>query len=131
MCIRDRLFMIDTSATGMKGDDAKLPAMLSEVEQKVKQIPGVQAASFAFIVFNQGFWSGPAYTREDGIPEGQNRSLRNNIVGPDFFAAMGIPFVQGRGFGPQDIKTSQTVSYTHLRAHETPEHLVCRLLLEK
>src|SRR5678815_570540 len=24
----------------------------------------------------------------------------------------------------------RTVSYTHLRAHETPEHLVCRLLLE-
>src|SRR5678816_4327159 len=24
-----------------------------------------------------------------------------------------------------------SVSYTHLRAHETPEHLVCRLLLEK
>src|SRR5678816_2430617 len=23
------------------------------------------------------------------------------------------------------------ISYTHLRAHETPEHLVCRLLLEK
>src|SRR5678815_6140879 len=22
------------------------------------------------------------------------------------------------------------ISYTHLRAHETPEHLVCRLLLE-
>eukprot|EP00658_Telonema_sp_P-2_P018489 TRINITY_DN17257_c0_g1_i1.p1 TRINITY_DN17257_c0_g1~~TRINITY_DN17257_c0_g1_i1.p1 ORF type:complete len:266 (-),score=61.88 TRINITY_DN17257_c0_g1_i1:107-904(-) len=27
--------------------------------------------------------------------------------------------------------TTTTVSYTHLRAHETPEHLVCRLLLEK
>src|SRR5674536_379915 len=27
------------------------------------------------------------------------------------------------------VKTA--VSYTHLRAHETPEHLVCRLLLEK
>src|SRR5678815_3781936 len=26
---------------------------------------------------------------------------------------------------------SVPVSYTHLRAHETPEHLVCRLLLEK
>src|SRR5678815_4303903 len=24
----------------------------------------------------------------------------------------------------------EPVSYTHLRAHETPEHLVCRLLLE-
>ena len=27
--------------------------------------------------------------------------------------------------------TPSPVSYTHLRAHETPEHLVCRLLLEK
>eukprot|EP00658_Telonema_sp_P-2_P018879 TRINITY_DN17393_c0_g1_i8.p1 TRINITY_DN17393_c0_g1~~TRINITY_DN17393_c0_g1_i8.p1 ORF type:complete len:398 (+),score=74.31 TRINITY_DN17393_c0_g1_i8:518-1711(+) len=26
---------------------------------------------------------------------------------------------------------ASAVSYTHLRAHETPEHLVCRLLLEK
>ena len=25
----------------------------------------------------------------------------------------------------------KAVSYTHLRAHETPEHIVCRLLLEK
>eukprot|EP00658_Telonema_sp_P-2_P075927 TRINITY_DN6577_c0_g1_i3.p1 TRINITY_DN6577_c0_g1~~TRINITY_DN6577_c0_g1_i3.p1 ORF type:complete len:199 (-),score=24.34 TRINITY_DN6577_c0_g1_i3:70-666(-) len=29
------------------------------------------------------------------------------------------------------LRTKLTVSYTHLRAHETPEHLVCRLLLEK
>src|SRR5678816_190943 len=28
------------------------------------------------------------------------------------------------------LRTSMAVSYTHLRAHETPEHLVCRLLLE-
>ena len=28
-------------------------------------------------------------------------------------------------------RTPGPVSYTHLRAHETPEHLVCRLLLEK
>src|SRR5665647_3718113 len=27
--------------------------------------------------------------------------------------------------------TSDTVSYTHLRAHETDSYLVCRLLLEK
>ena len=29
------------------------------------------------------------------------------------------------------LKGKLAVSYTHLRAHETPEHLVCRLLLEK
>src|SRR5674536_220205 len=34
----------------------------------------------------------------------------------------------GGGMRPH---SSRAVSYTHLRAHETPEHLVCRLLLEK
>ncbi len=34
----------------------------------------------------------------------------------------------GKPLGAEDI---EAVSYTHLRAHETPEHLVCRLLLEK
>src|SRR5678816_4875441 len=32
---------------------------------------------------------------------------------------------------PRPTTWSRPVSYTHLRAHETPEHLVCRLLLEK
>eukprot|EP00658_Telonema_sp_P-2_P027948 TRINITY_DN21507_c0_g1_i1.p2 TRINITY_DN21507_c0_g1~~TRINITY_DN21507_c0_g1_i1.p2 ORF type:complete len:120 (+),score=11.33 TRINITY_DN21507_c0_g1_i1:174-533(+) len=32
---------------------------------------------------------------------------------------------------PPRPSRSHAVSYTHLRAHETPEHLVCRLLLEK
>ena len=104
------LFMVDTSATGYKTDDPKLPALLAEVEDKVKQVPNVQAASFAFIVFAQGFWRTNAFTREDNIPEGQSRLVRNNIVGNDFFAAMGIPLVQGRLFGPQDTKSSQKVA---------------------
>eukprot|EP00658_Telonema_sp_P-2_P059524 TRINITY_DN48520_c0_g1_i1.p1 TRINITY_DN48520_c0_g1~~TRINITY_DN48520_c0_g1_i1.p1 ORF type:complete len:131 (+),score=33.78 TRINITY_DN48520_c0_g1_i1:140-532(+) len=37
---------------------------------------------------------------------------------------------QGLG-GGQVREDHAPVSYTHLRAHETPEHLVCRLLLEK
>jgi predicted permease len=104
------LLQVDTSATGYKTDDPKLPALLNEVEEKVKAVPGVQAASFAFIVFNQGFWTSLAHSRDDNIPEGQSRSLRNNIVGPDFFTAMGVPFVQGRGFGPQDTAKSQKVA---------------------
>src|SRR5665647_3729975 len=30
-----------------------------------------------------------------------------------------------------NVKHIETVSYTHLRAHETDSYLVCRLLLEK
>eukprot|EP00658_Telonema_sp_P-2_P014291 TRINITY_DN15428_c0_g1_i4.p2 TRINITY_DN15428_c0_g1~~TRINITY_DN15428_c0_g1_i4.p2 ORF type:complete len:210 (+),score=56.68 TRINITY_DN15428_c0_g1_i4:235-864(+) len=38
-----------------------------------------------------------------------------------------------RTLGPRGRRrqAAGAVSYTHLRAHETPEHLVCRLLLEK
>jgi predicted permease len=104
------LFKVDTSATGLKGSDPKLPALLSEVEDKVKAVPGVQAASFAFYTFHQGMWTGPAYTREQPDMTPALREIRNNIVGPDFFAAMGIPLVMGRGFGPQDTISSQKVA---------------------
>ena len=32
---------------------------------------------------------------------------------------------------PEKQTIAKHASYTHLRAHEIPEHLVCRLLLEK
>ena len=38
--------------------------------------------------------------------------------------------VAGDVFETQNVSTT-TVSYTHLRAHETRGNLVCRLLLEK
>eukprot|EP00658_Telonema_sp_P-2_P033385 TRINITY_DN24515_c0_g1_i2.p1 TRINITY_DN24515_c0_g1~~TRINITY_DN24515_c0_g1_i2.p1 ORF type:complete len:227 (-),score=46.44 TRINITY_DN24515_c0_g1_i2:101-781(-) len=47
-----------------------------------------------------------------------------------------ISMVNSRAFvhhwgGTSKVYGTNPVSYTHLRAHETPEHLVCRLLLEK
>src|SRR5674536_391012 len=46
----------------------------------------------------------------------------------DYFKAHGFSVVY---LVVPDTGTYQAaVSYTHLRAHETPEHLVCRLLLE-
>jgi predicted permease len=104
------LLQVDTSATGYNGDDPRLPGLLREVEDKVRAIPGVQAASFAFFTFNQGFWTSTAHTSEANSLEGEARSVRNNIVGPDFFAVMGLQFVMGRGFGPQDTDKSQKVA---------------------
>ena len=37
----------------------------------------------------------------------------------------------GFAYGNPAAPTGDAVSYTHLRAHETSLHLVCRLLLEK
>jgi predicted permease len=102
------LFQIDTATTGYNG--AQLGALLREVEDKVKTVPGVQAASFSFFIFNQGQWTSLAYTRDQNMPEGQSRTIRNNQIGREFFATMGIPIVLGRGFGPQDTDRSQKVA---------------------
>ena len=46
-------------------------------------------------------------------------------------AMAGASYDFGSGFTAAVGYAAGAVSYTHLRAHETPEHLVCRLLLEK
>src|SRR5678816_764692 len=45
--------------------------------------------------------------------------------------AIGPKRVRMNADGAMPAPPYEPVSYTHLRAHETPEHLVCRLLLEK
>lgn len=102
------LFQIDTTTTGYK--DARLSRLLLEVEEQVKQVPGVQAASFAFFVFGSGQWSSPIYTRDQDLGADDNHVVKQNVVGPDFFAAMGIPLIAGRSFAPQDAQSSQKVA---------------------
>src|SRR5678815_5913067 len=57
------------------------------------------------------------------VPDPGMPSVSSGIMAPpvdELFAASG-----------EATPAIMPVSYTHLRAHETPEHLVCRLLLEK
>ena len=42
-----------------------------------------------------------------------------------------VGFITSPWWHPEKKTNIATVSYTHLRAHETSLHLVCRLLLEK
>lgn len=104
------LFKIDTSAPGIKADDERLPALLSDVETRVRSVPGVEAAAFSFFVFNQGAWTSLAYSRETTQSEGLQRTVRNNIVGSDYFAAMSLPIVSGRSFDSRDAGKSPRVA---------------------
>ena len=102
-------FEVDPSATGYKEDDPKLPVLLNDIEENVKRVPGVDAAAFSFFVFNQGQWSSLVGGLSDDVPE-QQRRIRNNVVGIDYFKAMGIPFVSGRNFSTSDTAKSPKVA---------------------
>src|SRR5678816_2271011 len=69
---------------------------------------------------------------------GSSVGFRLAVMHPERVTAMRCKFAEARFAGlvpgryfTNHLKTFIPVSYTHLRAHETPEHLVCRLLLEK
>eukprot|EP00658_Telonema_sp_P-2_P041559 TRINITY_DN29745_c0_g1_i2.p1 TRINITY_DN29745_c0_g1~~TRINITY_DN29745_c0_g1_i2.p1 ORF type:complete len:207 (-),score=37.20 TRINITY_DN29745_c0_g1_i2:20-640(-) len=67
-------------------------------------------------------WKFVGVDESDGGPVWCTNDTLANIVKASKAAAY-----KKKGFPPPLVP----VSYTHLRAHETPEHLVCRLLLEK
>jgi predicted permease len=106
------LFKIDTAATGYQY--AQLTSLLREVEEKVKTVPVVQAASFTYTIFNECCWGTSAYTSDENLPEVQGRGVRRNAVGPDYFTTMGIPVVLGRVFRDTD-KEVAVISETMAR----------------
>eukprot|EP00658_Telonema_sp_P-2_P021758 TRINITY_DN18677_c0_g1_i5.p1 TRINITY_DN18677_c0_g1~~TRINITY_DN18677_c0_g1_i5.p1 ORF type:complete len:444 (+),score=58.35 TRINITY_DN18677_c0_g1_i5:230-1561(+) len=70
-------------------------------------------------------------------PTVRHMSLYNRVMHPEYptlnFFAQLSTIGNEAAVGEMQARwvVSMPVSYTHLRAHETPEHLVCRLLLEK
>src|SRR5215475_1468708 len=102
------LVSTDINAAGYQGFQRS--ALVREVEEKVKAVPGVQAASFSMVVFNQGFWPATIFTRDLNAPERESRVIRNNVVGQDYFTTMGIPLLEGRVFGPQDTNQVRPVA---------------------
>jgi predicted permease len=97
---------IDASSAGYK-EDARLAAMFHQVEERVSALPGVRAASFSIFSFNEGTWNNCIWVQ--GYPHDCPRDVQHNAVGNGFFAAMGIPLLAGRTFGPQDTAASQKV----------------------
>src|SRR5680860_1827802 len=53
----------------------------------------------------------------------------DDLFGPELASKI-LP-LKTKAIASNNIQTIETVSYTHLRAHETDSYLVCRLLLEK
>jgi predicted permease len=101
------LFQLYTFMLGY--EYAQYAPLMREIEEKVKAVPGVQAASFSTFVFNQAQWTSRIFTDGPEQPEGQ-RSARQSLVGTDYFTTMGIPLIAGRSFNQHDTGASQRVA---------------------
>jgi predicted permease len=100
---------VDTPSLGYKRDDPRLTGVYHQVEERVKQMPGIQSASFAFFTFDQGAWTEHAFVQGLAV-RAEQKEVHNNVIGSDFFAAMGLPVILGRGFTANDTATSPKVA---------------------
>jgi len=100
----------DTASLGYKENDPRLTDIYHRVEEGVSALPGVRAASFSMFTMLEGQWSSDAYPQGRPKPPENQREIHNNVVGPAFFATIGLPIVMGRPIGPQDTAKSPKVA---------------------
>jgi predicted permease len=95
----------------LRYDAARAAVLLKELQQRVAASPGVQEASWVSIVPLSGDqWIETLAIEGDPPPPGKRPEAEINVVGAQFFRAMQIPLVAGRGFDERlDLEGSSPV----------------------
>ncbi len=100
---------------GLKPDFTSVPqgiAFYNELMRKLRVLPGVQSLTIMDDRIGSG-WSSNSDMLVDGklpdVPNGGARTVRSNVVGPDFFTTLQVPVLQGRDFKDSDTAASPAV----------------------
>jgi putative ABC transport system permease protein len=106
----NNLLAASIETEGASLNDQQSEVLYQQALERVSSLPGVQSATLvAFVPL-----SGGGYRRQTAI-EGyqpqpnEDTELNSNIIGPNYFNTMGIPFVAGRDFNAQDRNGSPQV----------------------
>jgi predicted permease len=95
------LLTFDLQSNGFSEEQGRL--FYQQLLQRARALPGVEAATLAQAVPLGNCCSRRGTTIEGYTARpGESTEINWNLVGPDYFRALGIPLVQGRDFTPQD-----------------------------
>jgi len=86
-------------------DEARGIVFYQQLLKRISALPGVETASLATAMPLDIGTGSDMGVRIDGYEArpGEEISVVYNRVGPDYFAAMGVPLVQGRGIDERDV----------------------------
>ncbi|MEE8360925.1 MAG: ABC transporter permease [Gemmatimonadales bacterium] len=101
-------FRIAAQRSGYDSTRAKL--LYAEVERELAQLPGVTAVASSMVPLLSGSnWGTDVHVQ--GFPEGPDvdNNSRLNLVGPGYFAALGVPLLAGRELTTADEMGSPKV----------------------
>jgi predicted permease len=108
-----RVFDTSISLTTAGYDVPQAKIFQDELIQRVRALPGVEAAAYARVVpLGYGSFSSTpiAVDGYEPQPNGQSSDELYNEVSPDYFATMGIPLLSGREFTRADDENAPRVA---------------------
>jgi predicted permease len=107
------VFTVQPGLNGLAAD--RLAAFYQELERRVAAIPGVRSVGFS-LLGPVGAGSSRGIALVPGITAaGKSFPFFRHRVDPGFFAAMGLPAVQGRLLGPRDTAAAHRVAVVNER----------------
>ncbi|HUK30953.1 MAG TPA: ABC transporter permease, partial [Candidatus Acidoferrum sp.] len=109
-------FRINPRLIGYKG--AQVDTLYRNLQARLKAIPGVTSVSFSNAALLSGNWGSTSFH----LPGAPDKSLVDSdilSVGPDFFATMKIPFLEGRDFSSEEF-VSASISGAALTPASSP-----------
>ena len=134
MCIRDRLETNGPKELGLENKKfTKISIFMNVFDCHVNRTPC--AGKISQILYKPGKFFNASLDKASEENE-RNYYKVHNSFGEDVVVVQIAGLIARRIVNEsnegQELKQGErTVSYTHLRAHETDSYLVCRLLLEK
>jgi putative ABC transport system permease protein len=99
---------------GLQGyDQPRAEAFFRDLLRRVKSLPGVESASFAYTVPMNYYSTGSQVYAEGQAIAAPNRKTPDaayNVVSPDYFSVMRISILEGRAFTDADTATASHVA---------------------
>src|SRR5438093_4499227 len=114
--------------------DAQRVTFYETLLDRVRSLPGVQAAGFVTLVPGQGYWgdNGFMIAEHPPLPTGQSQYADVRWADPGYFAALGIPLLRGQTFDEShrlDKATKVIVSESFVQRYLTDEDPIGKHLL--
>ena len=95
-------------------------ALADRLRENIAGLPGVRSVSVAEMSLLSNSDSYSNITAEGyTVSEDTNTDVQTNLIGPNFFATLGIPLLSGREFGPRDTSTALKVAIVSEKMAQT------------
>jgi predicted permease len=103
------LVTIDPEDCGLTPE--RMIALTDELAQRVRALPGVQAAGVGLLeVSSMRGWAKTMWVEGHESAPGEDQTVNFGVVGPGFLAAAGVPLLAGRDFAGDDGRGAPPVA---------------------